>query len=132
MFQAVIPTREIKSIATSVLEANLTQLQGIYQGWPRGQCAPTCDFLFEDLQDALHAVCDWYDLEYYKGWFDTAQAGCSAQFGDRSSSGHAWLSWCDVIIDPTASQFLPHLPAPLLVATRNDAEYGLYHGCPLV
>lgn len=97
--------------------------------WPEDGCAETCHAIFPYLNAALTGVCDRRKLHIRRGYFDTTELSENnprSPYGDHWEKNHTWITQGDIVIDPTASQFLTYLPSTLLVVDQQDPEYGFY------
>jgi hypothetical protein len=121
--------RSIEESARTALSQYEPLLKEQMTNWPVECCGDTCHQIFRPLQDLLRGKCDLRSLWVRDGWFDTVEASGNdpaSPYGNHWGRGHVWIEWRDVIIDPTASQFLSYLPTPLLIATPEMPEHSFY------
>jgi hypothetical protein len=121
---------QLHTAAASALARHRPWLEDVYGGdWPVNACGDTCSQIFRDLKELMRPHFDLRALTIIKGFFDTIDASendPSSLYGNHWGRGHTWIQWGEIIIDPTASQFLGYLPEPLLIATPSMLEYGFY------
>src|ERR1035437_1994024 len=120
---------DFQEAAKLALDKNLPWLKDNLSNWPKDCCEDTCWQIYSDLKGLLRGHYDCRSLQVRSGYFCTLEASGndpSSIYGNHWEVAHAWIAWKDVIIDPTASQFLPYLPNTVLIATPEMIEHSFY------